>query len=337
MKTLLLVVSNDQTTISACEHVLAADYQLKIARTGKEGVKLYEDHLLEVQMVILDTDIQDMTAPNWIGQITSHYPLPYTILVASDKFPYAMIESMKGGAMDILRKNPLSESELVLAVKQGFDYRNMTLYLSRAAEQSKNQTIRSRLDAFLNFVHARKKEGLVVSPNEIALYFPAGNLEAELPLETVIEAIETERSHTLVKKWKEKPCLLAVDDEEDIRKTLTLELNRDFDLILASSCEDALEKIKDKPVLDVAVLDVGLPGMSGDDFVPILKEKYPNIQIMMLTGYSEHRLISKSFNGGAGEYMVKPVDGDALRQKLFALLQVGILNHVLSTYMKADH
>ena len=56
---------------------------------------------------------------------------------------------------------------------------------------------------------------------------------------------------------------------------------------------------------DVLMLDVGLPDGSGMDLCPKIKERYPDIHILMLTSYSEYSVISHVLNNGASGYILK--------------------------------
>lgn len=335
-KTCILVVSSDPGTISVCEKMLSDEYQLLVAETGDEGRQLFERHMMMVQMVILDTKLKDGLAQNWIAQLNKDHVLPYIILIASDIIPAWMVDAMKEGAMDIVRKNPLYESELALAVKQGFEFANITHYLLKSAEQCKNKTVQKRFSSFLKLMLERKAEGRTILPNEIELFFPSKDRHSELPLDTIIDAMQSGNLSSLVKSWKERPKLLIVDDEVAIRDSLKSVFWRDFDLVIAESCEEAAMAFKTEPSIDIAILDVGLPDMSGDDFVPFLKAKYPNVQILMLTGYKEYRLIVKTFKYGAGDYVVKPFHKESFKQRVFSLLQTSLIQRVLASYMSAE-
>ncbi len=335
MKSTILIVSSDNDTLSIAQSALSEDYQLHIATSGCHGIQLFEANLLQIQMVILDTSLVDMLAQDWLKQLAPHM-IPYTILIAADDIPDWMVESMKAGAMDIVRKEPLYDVELALAVRQGFDYARSMQYLTRCLEHVQNQTIQSRLNSFLELMKLRKSQGVSVTPNEIALFFPSKDREPELPLGKIIEVIHTGDAHTLMTATNERPKLLIVEDEDPVRELLYLQFRRECEVFVANSCEDALAILSTKNNIDIAILDIGLPNMSGDDLVPILKQKYPNIQIVMLTGYSEHRLIVKTFTHGARDYIVKPYDDDNLRQRVFGLLQSSLINRTLATYMKIE-
>jgi DNA-binding NarL/FixJ family response regulator len=56
---------------------------------------------------------------------------------------------------------------------------------------------------------------------------------------------------------------------------------------------------------DVLMLDIGLPDGSGMDLCPLLKTKYPAMNILMLTGYAEYTVIAHVINNGAAGYILK--------------------------------
>lgn len=70
------------------------------------------------------------------------------------------------------------------------------------------------------------------------------------------------------------------------------------------SVEEALRMI-DREVPEVMLLDIELPGMSGSEGVRLLKEKYPGIQILMLTIYDEDDRVFESICNGACGYLLK--------------------------------
>ena len=68
--------------------------------------------------------------------------------------------------------------------------------------------------------------------------------------------------------------------------------------------EEALEKIKgDLP--NVALVDIGLPGMNGIEGIRILKERHPNLVLLMLTVYEDDEYIFDALCAGAGGYLLK--------------------------------
>jgi DNA-binding NarL/FixJ family response regulator len=75
--------------------------------------------------------------------------------------------------------------------------------------------------------------------------------------------------------------------------------------VAAGSVEEFLEKTKDSGLPDVILSDIGLPGMSGIDGITLLKEKDPEIDIIMVTVYNDWQKIFDSLKAGASGYLVK--------------------------------
>lgn len=71
-----------------------------------------------------------------------------------------------------------------------------------------------------------------------------------------------------------------------------------------ASMEEALERME-RDAADVALVDIGLPGMSGIEGLSLLKERCPGLQVMMLTVYSDDDRIFQAMCAGACGYLLK--------------------------------
>jgi len=111
-------------------------------------------------------------------------------------------------------------------------------------------------------------------------------------------------------KNSEKPITVAVvEDDEGIRRTLALILNRAEDchcVAQYSRGEDAVAAISDTPP-DVIIMDINLPGISGVECVRQLVARGVKAQILMLTVHKDSDVIFEALAAGAGGYLVKPV------------------------------
>ena len=81
------------------------------------------------------------------------------------------------------------------------------------------------------------------------------------------------------------------------------------------SMEEALERIK-REVPDVTLVDIGLPGMNGIEGIRLLKERFPDMLLMMLTVYDDDEYIFDALCAGACGYLLKKTSPARLIESL---------------------
>ena len=116
--------------------------------------------------------------------------------------------------------------------------------------------------------------------------------------------------------------ILVVDDDADLRKTLTEQLAhyREFELAEAGTANDALVKARDGHV-DLVLLDVGLPDMDGREAVKILRRDGFKSPIVMLTGQNSDSDEILGLESGANDYVTKPFRFSVLLARIRAALR----------------
>ncbi len=104
-----------------------------------------------------------------------------------------------------------------------------------------------------------------------------------------------------------KHCILIVDDEQAILDLAVDTLKKyDYNVITAKSGEEGLDMLIQHPV-NLIVSDQRMDGISGVEFLKIVKKKYPNIITIMLTGFAETETAMKAVNeAGIYKFIVKP-------------------------------
>ncbi|KAF1075879.1 response regulator [Halodesulfovibrio sp. MK-HDV] len=106
--------------------------------------------------------------------------------------------------------------------------------------------------------------------------------------------------------------LLLVDDEQDFVETLAERLRlRDFGSTVALDGETALSIVQEG-VPDVMLLDIMMPGINGLEVLERVKENYPNVQVIIVTGHGGEKEKTRAMQLGAFAYMTKPVDFETL-------------------------
>lgn len=121
--------------------------------------------------------------------------------------------------------------------------------------------------------------------------------------------------------------ILVVDDEKDVQALFEQRFRKEiksgemsFDF--AFSGEDALEYLHQHEQEAVLILsDINMPGMSGLELLGQIKQKYmkPPPVVMMITAYGDQENFDTAKQLGADDFLTKPVDFTALKEKLKAV------------------
>ena len=124
---------------------------------------------------------------------------------------------------------------------------------------------------------------------------------------------------------KDKINVLLVDDEEALLDSIKRRLQiREFNVIAVNRGEKALEVVREHPV-DVAILDLKMPGMSGKDVLMNLKKDYPWLEIIILTGHGSFDPATEDY-GKAYTYLTKPCDLATLQRVLVDAYKKTVMN-----------
>jgi len=101
--------------------------------------------------------------------------------------------------------------------------------------------------------------------------------------------------------------ILIVDDEEVLRDVLDAVLRREgFDVVMAASGEQALAVLDEDEEIDLVILDVMLPGISGIDTLRAMRISNPNLPVIVITAYSSIDGAIEAMKQGAFHYIPKP-------------------------------
>jgi DNA-binding NtrC family response regulator len=110
--------------------------------------------------------------------------------------------------------------------------------------------------------------------------------------------------------------ILVVDDEEDFLETLVNRLNRrGMSAQGALSGREALKMMEEKE-FDVVVLDVRMPGMDGLEVLREVKNRWPFVEVILLTGHGSVESGIEGMRLGAFDYVMKPADLEVLIEKI---------------------
>ena len=107
--------------------------------------------------------------------------------------------------------------------------------------------------------------------------------------------------------------LIIADDEENIRNGMAHSLPwREWGYEVAALCASGQEVLDQmascKP--DVVLSDIRMPGMDGLELMQRLSRDYPQVKIVILSGYSDFKYLNMSIRSHVAEYLLKPTDID---------------------------
>ena len=117
--------------------------------------------------------------------------------------------------------------------------------------------------------------------------------------------------------------ILVVDDEPDVAELFRQRFRREarqgaYVLHFCYSAEDALAKLDDgiRPELIGILSDINMPGMDGLALLREIKQRWPELPVMMVTAYGDGERRRRAGEYGATEFLTKPVDFEMLKERL---------------------
>jgi len=125
---------------------------------------------------------------------------------------------------------------------------------------------------------------------------------------------------------RERKTILAIDDDLTTLTLIRKILEKDYDVCLAKSADSALYILNNTGV-DLILLDMEMPTMSGLDFMGRLRESknhyYNKMPIIFVTSHGTKDILVKVTKSGANDFIVKPVNPKIILQKVAAILRHG--------------
>lgn len=117
-----------------------------------------------------------------------------------------------------------------------------------------------------------------------------------------------------------------VEDNKKIRDLIQryLDMQDEFSCPVAvDSVEEMLDYLENHQAPEVILMDIQLPGMSGIEGIGLIKQKYPDVNIIMLTVYHDSHKIFNSLMAGASGYLLKHTSLPEIKESIQTLLDGG--------------
>ena len=121
--------------------------------------------------------------------------------------------------------------------------------------------------------------------------------------------------------------VLVVDDEPDVEALFRQHFRREvrqglYTLEFAQSAAAALDTLDGCSGQTIILLmsDINMPGMSGLDLLPAVKQRRPDLPVLMISAYGDAQTIETARQRGAAGFLTKPVDFGQLKQEILAIM-----------------
>lgn len=123
--------------------------------------------------------------------------------------------------------------------------------------------------------------------------------------------------------------ILIVDDERDVEELFRQKLRKEIrsgllELKFAFSGKEALDILSSEnpPKVVYVFSDINMPGMSGLEMLEIIKLRFPNIQVSMISAYGDEANYQRAMQSGAKEFYTKPIDFDNLKKEIAEIIKL---------------
>jgi CheY-like chemotaxis protein len=120
--------------------------------------------------------------------------------------------------------------------------------------------------------------------------------------------------------------VMVVDDEEDIQSLFKQRFRKELkagqiEFHFSLSAEAALDYLENHKEASIVLIlsDINMPGMDGLELLKIIKEKFSDLKVFMITAYGDEKNHNTAMAYGADDYITKPVNFETLKNKIMSL------------------
>lgn len=332
----ILIIEDEPDMRDNYRDLLSEQFTLVFAESGHTAVTLFQQSLQQFQAIILDINLPDMTGHEVIKQFESitFIDLPPIIVVTAYSDTQNVIKSMTDTQAYFHISKPFSAKNIRNTISKAikspeFVRRNFEL----ARDVQLDQWLSERNSKMLEELRLIKsKIGGFVTLKDVDPYVFHNKEIAKKNLPVAQIFADFEDDSGIAAAPIPTPEILLVENEADLLESLSeLLTGIGYKVLSTKDSFSAVNIIRENPSLDIILLDIGLPGLDGDEIIQELKAnlgwsdligsatiEYPDI--VVYTGHADHETITKVIKSGASKYLVKPVPNAKLISELHEVL-----------------
>jgi DNA-binding NtrC family response regulator len=136
------------------------------------------------------------------------------------------------------------------------------------------------------------------------------------------------------------PCILIIDDEESMRRFLTVLLEKEGHRVISSTTGRAALQVLEEDHVDVVITDLKMPDMDGIQVLEAIKARFAQLPVVILTAHASVSSAIDAVNKGAFQYIEKKAKNDEIALVVKNALSMGRLqseNQVLKRQLRQSH
>jgi len=279
----LLVDDEEEYVRTMAERMQMRDVGSRVALNGEEALQMVEDDPPDV--MVLDLRMPGINGMEVLERVKSEHPNVQVVILTGHGSEQDEKEARRLGAFHYLQK-PADTNQILSVIKSAW---------SKSVEAAAEFVKESRKEIDRSMTAAAFAEGGAPELAVEAMQQDPAKASTKEPADTQDSSAQTLK-------------VLLVDDEEDLVRTMAERMEmRDLGSDVALDGQQALDMIDDE-IPDVMVLDLRMPGIDGMEVLKRVKETYPQVAVIIMTGHGSDEDEKEARRLGAFAYLRKPVD-----------------------------
>jgi DNA-binding NarL/FixJ family response regulator len=123
--------------------------------------------------------------------------------------------------------------------------------------------------------------------------------------------------------------ILLAEDQMLVRQGLKMMIEQDANLQVVAEAEHGLEAMQqiEKHIIDLVLMDIRMPVMNGLEATKIIKKRWPNIKILILTTFNDDEYAVQALKDGASGFLLKTAEREKLIQAIYSCMKGGMAIH----------